>query len=312
MTGRSVGASTSRPEQRQHGEHDERAAEAEHAAEAGDHGGADAAADEEQQRGDAQRDAPDVDGDRVADGRAERGLPEAERERHQHDRDDQQRRVDPVGAERGDDQRGRGDDAGDDERPAGADPVEERPGDPGHAERDDRARHHRQPDLPGLPAVGEQHRRQRDQHREPGGGDGGGGHRAAHHLRVADHLQRQEAVRAAAYGGADRRGADDQQTGTDRGDRDPRGGRLHEQHHPGGGEGDEHGADHVEPGAGAPGGERAPQERDDQRCRAIGSAITARHPKAASTAPPASGPRQLIAAAVPASRPNASPRTEPS
>ena len=44
----------------------------------------------------------------------------------------------------------------------------------------------------------------------------------------------------------------------------------------------------------------------------IGSAITARQPKACSTRPPASGPRQLIAAATPARRPSASPRTAPS
>ena len=43
-----------------------------------------------------------------------------------------------------------------------------------------------------------------------------------------------------------------------------------------------------------------------------GSAITARQPNAPSTRPPTSGPRQLTAAAVPASRPNASPRTAPS
>ena len=43
----------------------------------------------------------------------------------------------------------------------------------------------------------------------------------------------------------------------------------------------------------------------------IGSAITARQPSECSTSPPTSGPRQLIAAAVPASRPRASPRTDP-
>ena len=44
----------------------------------------------------------------------------------------------------------------------------------------------------------------------------------------------------------------------------------------------------------------------------IGIAITARHPKAASVSPPSSGPRLVTAAAVPASRPRASPRTAPS
>ena len=47
------------------------------------------------------------------------------------------------------------------------------------------------------------------------------------------------------------------------------------------------------------------------RIPTIGNAITARQPNIASTTPPASGPRQLTAAAMPASRPNASPRTDP-
>ena len=62
----------------------------------------------------------------------------------------------------------------------------------------------------------EQHRGQRDEHREPRRGDGRGGDGAAHDGRVADHLDRQEAVGAAAYGRADGRHAEDEQGGADR------------------------------------------------------------------------------------------------
>ena len=47
------------------------------------------------------------------------------------------------------------------------------------------------------------------------------------------------------------------------------------------------------------------------RAPRIGSAITTRQPNAASTTPPISGPRQLTAAATPARRPKARPRTSP-
>ena len=78
-------------------------------AEPGHHGRADAAADQEEQGGDAERDPAYVGLHGVADRGAERGLADAEGEGHQHDRDHQDRRGDQVRAERGDGERHRGD-----------------------------------------------------------------------------------------------------------------------------------------------------------------------------------------------------------
>jgi hypothetical protein len=71
-------------------------------------------------------------------------------------------------------------------------------------------------------------------------------------------------VRAAAYPDRDGWCAEDRQHRADERNGQAGGRGLHEQHHPGGGAGDECCADQVEPGAAALGRHRAPEQGQQQ------------------------------------------------
>ena len=126
VSARNVGRRTRRPSSGSTASTASAAAEPEQSAEAGDHGGADAAADEEEQRGDARARRRVRRAHRVTDRGAQRGLADPEREGHQHDCDAPGRARRPSG------RRGRRP-AGPPRRPGAATTRDRADADPGRA-----------------------------------------------------------------------------------------------------------------------------------------------------------------------------------
>ena len=263
---RELGDQREQSEQRQGGQDRQAARDPDHVAEPGDDGRADAAADQEQEGGDPERDAADVDVDRVADGGRHGGLTQPEGDGHQDHRDRQHHGGDRGGADRRQHEGGGRDQAGDRQRA-----------------RRRRSRTSSGPTMRGTnsanAALGTSSR-PTCQASQPSwtstagtaissANQAAGIAAAATALRTTVPLRTTEAGRKpqGRWLDPERHGrcAQHEQQETDHRNGEAGRRRLHQQHQAAGRAGHEHGADQVEAGAGAAAGQRVPEERQHQQ-----------------------------------------------